>query len=258
MNEKDKMMAQARGVQAAYGVINSLSRATHYSSYHSYRRSLRWANFYLIFTFLVGFVSLLPIPPKTANTISSIFLILLLIYFFIYYWIISKSRRLKRDAALVKLEVAYNGIISDGWNIYDGIYDEGGVLSLELAFTRERTFLVNLWFTLRKKKQTIPLNEDDLFNLKYYLYGLMNISANGTTYVAYATLSPELVDELATAGIMVNEITWYYKSKPGRWDYATATGKIRNAIFSYPQFHPYLLSINRASFEKELEEQKES
>lgn len=244
MDNDKKLRAQARGIKAANTVIDQAVKLTNYSSYHAYRRSLRLSNYYLLLAFLLALYSLIPIKANSHGTITSLVFIMLLAYFFLYYWIMAKAAKLKRDSDHVMLQVAFNGLLSEGWSIYDGIADDPGQESLEITFTKERPLLTNIWYLAQKKKQTLPLPADDILNLKYYLAQLTNISKPEKKYVAYATLDDGLVEELTSSGIRVDELPRKYKTKPGRWNYAVATGIATNALLGYPHFSAYMLSVD--------------
>lgn len=251
MDEDKKIRVQMSGIKAANSLIDGVSKVTHYQSYHAYRRSLRLSNWYLLLAFLIGCCGLVPTKATSTGVFTSIVIVMLLAYFFLYYWIMAKAAKLKKDSDRAMLQVAFNGILSSGWSIYDGIYDVGGVQSLEITFTKEQPFISNVWFLIRKEKRTLPLTENDILNLKYYLAGLTSISSKSVKYIAYATLDDNLVAQLQENGILVNEISRRYRTKPGRWNYAVTTGIVSNALQHYPHFEAYQLQV-----EEDIQNQK--
>lgn len=251
MDEKKKQAAQLKGIKAANRVIDGLAKVSRYSSYHAYKRSLRWANAFLLFAFVMACFTLIPVKINRTGITSSIVLLMLVAYFFIYYWIMAKAQVMKKDSQKVMLQVAFNGIISQGWNIYDGIFDEDGQESLEISFTEERPFITNLIYLFLHKKKTLPLSDSDIENLKYYIVGLNNISSPLRKYVAYGTMDNGLAKQLEQNGIQLTALSWHYKTKPGRWDFALATGKFSKALFLYPKFIAYEMSVDPKVFNYE-------
>lgn len=56
--EQKKLAAQVKGVKAANSVLNVISSATHYGSYHAYRRSLRIITYYVMLAFVIGVIGI--------------------------------------------------------------------------------------------------------------------------------------------------------------------------------------------------------
>lgn len=225
--------------------MSAIFRLTHYRTYHAYRRSLKWITDYLMLAFTIGIVGTFPVKVNQNNLLSNISILMMATYFFAYYWIIAKSRILKRDSRQVMLKVAVSGVISNSWCIYDGVYNQGNQVSLEIAFGQDHSYLRNLVSILRsrKKRAALPPTADDLQNLRFYLNQLNQMGTNEVQLVAYTTVTTELANLLARSGIKVDPISNEYLTKPGRWDYAAATGKLANALWKYPHdFHAYSLS----------------
>lgn len=235
MDEEKKKAAQLRGIKAANSVLNTLSNATHYRSYHAYQRSMRWLGRYL--GLIICFACLTVISPvaKKMPGLVTIVILMMLSYLLVYYWIMAKSKSLKADSHQAMLMMAMNGVELERWYIYDGIFDAPDQESLELVFFTERSFIVNVWYLIRHKKQTLPIASADLADLKKYVEGLSRVSREDYRYVAYATITDEMIHSLSTEGIQVTEIPAKYRTRPGRWDYAVAVGDWTAALWNYPR-----------------------
>lgn len=270
--EQKKLAAQVKGVKAANSVLNVISSATHYGSYHAYRRSLRIITYYVMLAFVIGVIGIFPFSFNRHGFLTSLSGLMLIIYFFAYYWVIAKSRTMKKDSHDAMMMAAVNGFISDSWRIYDGIFDIPGnpnqnqpvQESLEVAFTRDNSYLKNIIWIIRGHKPSLPPKRDDIENLKAYLAGLQKISTDSRVYVAYATMPKWLANDLSRQGIILTPIAHKYVTVPGRWDYAGATGRMANAIWGYPlHFDAYAMQVDLADIandEKQLkvEHQKKS
>lgn len=227
-------------------LISGAYKATHYQSYHSYRRSIGFSKVLLylsaifgIIAFVFSFSSLTFISGVALN----LFAFNAVSYFLFDYWISSKHTQMKKDSQTALNEIgAAAGVHGkiDSWFLYDGIYVDERNDSLEIAFTKERTFLGNI-IRLVKKQSTLPLNEDAIKALRFYLLK----QQENEVYITYATLSADMVDDFEERGIQCEEIPNRFRCKPSRWDYASATGNFANALWSYPRtFKAYTLTVD--------------
>ena len=146
-----------------------LYRLTHYDSYHSYRvrmaivRSLLWLA-------VVLYIYKLFIPNyQTDILVNDIIIFLLGSYLIAYYSVTAKASIMFKDSAYVMRKIAFSGVISNSWNIYDGILKdpEEGEVSVEITFFKEKAFLVNVFDLMRKNGKTLPLTKDDIENVNY-------------------------------------------------------------------------------------------
>lgn len=202
-----------------------LYRLTHYDSYHSYRvrmaivRSLLWLA-------VVLYIYKLFIPNyQTDIFVNDIIIFLLGSYLIAYYSVTAKASIMFKDSAYVMRRIAFSGVISNSWNIYDGILKdpEEDEVSVEITFFKEKAFLVNVFDLMRKNGKTLPLTKDDIENLKRYIEVLDGSQALRKKFEAYATLSDEMVKTLSDAGILLTRLDDHYRTKPYRWDYARTT-----------------------------------
>ncbi|QDR73600.1 hypothetical protein FOD75_10915 (plasmid) [Limosilactobacillus reuteri] len=261
MQQNDKKLAaQMRGVRAANSVLNGISKISHYQSYHAYRRSLKWAIRYVILAFVIGCIGVIPNVARTYGQLTTLSLIMMITYFFWYYWIMAKSKQMRQDARDAMLMTAMNGIVSDAWRIYDGIYDRPGFPdrnvpgqeSLEIVFAQDHSYLRNIYWILKHRPASLPPKPEDIINLKRYLVGLQNLSNEVTQYVAYGSMTDQIARYLATQGIELTPLPKKYVTKPSRWDYAAATGKLKNALWGYPHhFAAYQMVVNEDQVEQD-------
>ena len=249
-----KAVMQAKGFRAADNLLNGIYKTTHYQTYHSYHKALRFASKLLILAFLIEFISFFPwIVNKTL--LSSIGLLLFVIYLLYYYWIMSKARGLKADSKKVMEMVAVNGYVCKSWSIYDGLFTTTNHESLEIAFSKEHTYLYNLWTIFKHKNHILPPSSKDIEGLKNYLFNLSKIDNNGIHYVAYATLTSTEAELLRSYNIILTSINNRFVTKPNRIDFAAGMGELKYALTKFPKdFKAYLLSVDNAEF---LNEQKE-
>lgn len=249
-----KAVMQAKGFRAADNLLNGIYKTTHYQTYHSYHKALRFASKLLILAFLIEFISFFPwIVNKTL--LSSIGLLLFVIYLLYYYWIMSKARGLKADSKKVMEMIAVNGYVCKSWSIYDGLFTTTNHESLEIAFSKEHTYLYNLWTIFKHKNHILPPSSKDIEGLKNYLFNLSKIDNNGIHYVAYATLTSTEVELLRSYNIILTSINNRFVTKPNRIDFAAGMGELKYALTKFPKdFKAYLLSVDNAEF---LNEQKE-
>ena len=252
--EHRKAVMQAKGFRAADNLLNGIYKTTHYQTYHSYHKALRFASKLLILAFLIEFISFFPwIVNKTL--LSSIGLLLFVIYLLYYYWIMSKARGLKADSKKVMEMIAVNGYVCKSWSIYDGLFTTTNHESLEIAFSKEHTYLYNLWTIFKHKNHILPPSSKDIEGLKNYLFNLSKIDNNGIHYVAYATLTSTEAELLRSYNIILTSINNRFVTKPNRIDFAAGMGELKYALTKFPKdFKAYLLSVDNAEF---LNEQKE-
>ena len=233
--------------------LDLLYRLTHYDSYHSYRvrmaivRSLLWLA-------VVLYIYKLFIPNyQTDIFVNDIIIFLLGSYLIAYYSVTAKASIMFKDSAYVMRKIAFSGVISNSWNIYDGILKdpEEGEVSVEITFFKEKAFLVNVFDLMRKSGKTLPLTKDDIENLKRYIEVLDGSQALRKKFEAYATLSDEMAKTLSDAGILLTRLDNHYRTKPYRWDYARTTGKWSNALFGYPSsWNAYRLNTVKIDHDK--------
>ena len=149
-NNEDEPKRPRKGLDLLY-------RLTHYDSYHSYRvrmaivRSLLWLA-------VVLYIYKLFIPNyQTDIFVNDIIIFLLGSYLIAYYSVTAKASIMFKDSAYVMRKIAFSGVISNSWNIYDGILKdpEEGEVSVEITFFKEKAFLVNV-FDLNLVGDNIP------------------------------------------------------------------------------------------------------
>lgn len=245
---------QAKGFRAADNLLNGLYKTTHYRTYHSYHKALAFSSKILILAFLLELISFLPWVIN-SSLISSIGLLLFVIYLLYYYWIMSKARGIKADSKKVMEMISVNGYVCKSWRIYDGIFVTTNHESLEIAFSKEHTYLYNLWTIFKHKNHILPPSSKDIEGLKNYLFNLSKIDNNGIHYVAYATLTSTEAELLRSYNIILTSINNRFVTKPNRIDFAAGMGELKYALTKFPKdFKAYLLSVDNAEF---LNEQKE-
>lgn len=231
-------------------IMNGAFRATHYGSYHSYRRSAKIAKGFLYVALIFALISLISIPIFRGMALSITFFCVIT-YLIWDYWITSKSYQMKKDSAQVVKEVsayAKTKARINGWNIYDGIYQDRNEDSLEISFVRERTFINNVWQLIKGREKTWPLNKDNLEGLKYFV----EKQQEAEQFVVYTTLTEQMADNLNRRGFKLKELPHRYCTKPNRWDYAVTTGRMGNALWHFPRrFDAYLIEVNKTNAEIE-------
>ena len=84
----------------------------------------------------------------------------------------SKARGLKADSKKVMEMIAVNGYVCKSWSIYDGLFTTTNHESLEIAFSKEHTYLYNLWTIFKHKNHILPPSSKDIEGLKNYLFNL--------------------------------------------------------------------------------------
>lgn len=244
---KQKKKIGGRLVSGAY-------KATHYQSYHSFRRSVGLSKILLYLAFFCGLVAFIPITMIQGLALN-IFALCLVSYVLFDYWVTSKQSKMKQDSRTALNEISavagVKGIIKS-WHLYDGVFTEGSNDSLEIAFTKERSFLGNVILLIRKTKPAFPLDSDSMKVLRFFLLK----QQENNLFISYATLSDEMVENFEERGIECEQISRRFRSKPSRWDYAVATGKVTNALWHYPRtFNAYLLSVDEESEKLRREEE---
>ncbi len=239
------------------GLVTGIFNFTHYSSYHSYRKSIARLSLLLMAIVLFWLFGGFLIPYLQRNLLSSLLVFLMAIYLFSYYWINSKARLLKRDSQVLKSQLTLDQPLSKYWNVYDGWYDDEQRQSLEVSFVNDRSWIANWIDILRaKKKPHHRLSDPDVDALQRYLISLQNFSSDDVKYVAYATMDDEIKNLLQSADIQLTEIPERkYLTKPGRWDYAAARGNFAYGLRKYPQFKAYVLDINLEDYVKRQKEE---
>lgn len=224
--------------------INWLYKLTHYNSYHAYRQHLKIIRGTLWLA-LVLLIFRAGISGVSGFVINNLIVFLMGIYLIGTYMVTAKASTMFKDSAQVMHSIAFEGVVSAAWNIYDGVYgDESqGESSIEIIFFREKAFLTSLFNIVRKNNVTLPLSETDILTLRDYVAVLSAYQDEGKTFKVYTTVSDEMANQLRKYGIQLTQISAAYKDKPFRWDYARTTGKIKNAFFGYPNtWNAYLLS----------------
>lgn len=167
----------------------------------------------------------------------------------------SKARGLKADSKKVMEMIAVNGYVCKSWSIYDGLFTTTNHESLEIAFSKEHTYLYNLWTIFKHKNHILPPSSKDIEGLKNYLFNLSKIDNNGIHYVAYATLTSTEAELLRSYNIILTSINNRFVTKPNRIDFAAGMGELKYAFTKFPKdFKAYLLSVDNAEF---INEQKE-
>ena len=231
-------------------LANGTFRATHYGSYHSYRRANRIAKGFLYAAAIFALISLLPFIIFRGMALSITFFCVMT-YLIFDYWVSSKSQQMKKDSASVIKEVsAYTKTKSKikAWHIYDGIYSGRDEDSLEISFVYERTFINNIWKLIKGQKKTWPLDSDNIKELKYFV----SKQQEAGQFLIYATLTETMAYNLSRRGFQLKELPHKYCSKPNRWDYAVTTGRMGNALWGFPRrFDAYLIEINETNAEIE-------
>lgn len=230
--------------------LKLLYRLTHYSSYHAYRRKLSLVRGILWFALILFVLGTILENYRTQFVVYNSVIFLLGIYLIGTYTVTAKASVMFKDSAKVMQSIAFEGVVSHSWNIYDGIYGNpnSGEYSVEIVFTKEKAFLTSLINILRKKPSTLPLVKEDVLNLRDYVQILTAYKTEERSFKVYSTLSDKMAEELAAYGMNLTQIENRYRDKPFRWDYARATGKIGDAFAGYPRdWKVYLLSYSELS-----------
>lgn len=149
-------------------LINGAYHATHYRTYHSYRKSMCFAKIFLYLGTFFAAVSLVPITVirGMAFNITAFFLVTYLLY---TYFVVSKNAIAKQDSKTVvnQYSVANGKDTVRGWSLYDGAYVDDKE-SLEVVLTKERTFLGDAIRLIRGDEATLPLSDDYLDVLHFF------------------------------------------------------------------------------------------
>lgn len=247
---------------AAHGMAEGVYKATHYSTYHSYRKSLKFVNRYLAVGIVAFVIGLTPLKFAWLEVIESIGLFIIMTFFLAYYWVISKSRVLKKDAKKSMNMISRGSYVSHFWYMYDGIYATQGVESIELVFYKDRNFAAALWKLMTKAKPTIPPKPEDIEALKEYLIKLSKVNLPNeiginTSFIAYGTMDEKLAQLLEDKGFDLTKLDDDYITKPSRFDYAATTGSFKGLIADYPQeFNAYLIAFDERVFTRQKEKEK--
>lgn len=229
-------------------LAEGLFKATHYRSYHSYRRSLKVGKSFLVIGIIFALTSLIPILLLQTLALN-IAVICLTVYLLTDYWVASKSQMMKKESEQVITSIFEYANLNEkinGWNLFTGIY---GSDSLELTFTNEKSFLGDALRLIRGEESTLPLNENNIEAIKYFL----ERQNEQQGFIVYATMTEMMAENFTRRGIVVKQIENKYRSLPSRWDYAVATGRLANALWGYPRdFGAYILrySKEKGNFEK--------
>lgn len=214
-------------------------KAGQYKTYHAYRRAEKRANWIAGIAVLSLFVLPLVLFQVFAIDVA---IILMTIYMLYIVNISYRSGQIKADskAALNQIAANYRKKVKiKGWNIYDGVYDEDGE-SIEISFFKERSFINNVYRLIRGNSYTVPLEQDDFDVLKFFVEQQQKSNA----FVVYTTMPLAVKNDFEKRGFELTEINNRYRNKPGRWDYAAATGFLVNALWHYPKtFKAYTLKV---------------
>lgn len=231
-------------------LVNGAYHATHYRTYHSYRRSIVIAKVFLYLGFIFTVLGLIPINVNQLAPLN-IAIFFYTTYLLYTYWSVSKNTTAKRDSRTVVSQFANaSGVKGNvkGWSLYDGAYSDNDKESLEIVLTYERTFLGDALRLIRGEEPTLPLNDTDIEVLKFYL----KKQQENNLFITYATIPENLAENFSRRGIKLTEISNKFRSRPSRWDYAVATGRMTNALWHFPRnFKAYLLSIDENNKKKE-------
>lgn len=231
----EKNSRTTKGKLFVYRLLNFLD-------YHSYRLHIACAKGIVILALFMMLISVFITNRILLFALGNCVIGLLAFYMFMSYGIFVKARQMKNDSKELMKRIAFSGIISQAWNLYNGIYEEDGAKSLEIVFGTERAWISNFYSLLLHHHKTLPLSDSDIQNLKGYLEILHAERENGNNYVVYGTMSWKLANQIMDSGIKLVRIPRHYRTKPQRWDYAVATGKWSNALLNYPSdFDVYLL-----------------
>src|SRR5699024_4059707 len=131
-NNEDEPKRQRKGLALLY-------RLTHYDSYHSYRMRMAIVRV-LLWLSVVVYIDILYIPNyQTDNLVNDIIIFQLGSYLIAYYTVTAKASIMFKGSAYVMRKIAFSGVISNSWNIYDGILrdPEEGEVSVEITFFKE-------------------------------------------------------------------------------------------------------------------------
>lgn len=242
MNEKTSKLKEK--------ILYLFYRTNNYLTYHQYKRSLSVATGLLmvaIIFIIIGFFCIFFSNILTLVLLSNAVLSILIIYTLMYYYISAKFSRLLKTSKIAMNNLAFNGVVSESWHIYDGFFSSSDSESIEIAFTDEKSYLGNLIKIFSKKSQkTLPLSNDDIDNLKQYLANLSKFKdKNGKKVIAYGTVSESIAKQLKKEGIRLIYLPKKYRCKPGRLNYARAVKDIKAAFWKYPRdFHAVMLECN--------------
>lgn len=216
-----------------------LYRTNNYLTYHQYKRSLNIATGLLMVALIfivIGFFCIFFSNVLTLVLISNAVLSILIIYTLMYYYINAKFSRLLKTSKIAMNNLAFNGMVSESWHIYDGYFSNSETESVEIVFTDEKSYIGNIiQIFLKKSQKTLPLPASDISNLRQYLIKLTDIEDdNGKKIVAYGTVSESIAKQLKREGIKLTYLPKKYRCKPGRLNYANAVKDIKAAFWKYP------------------------
>lgn len=252
-DEQGQTKKPSKGLRLFYNL-------THYDSYHAYRQRIYWIRGMLWLALILYLSKGIFVDYQVGYVINDTIIFLLGMYIIFYYTINAKASIMFRDSASVMRKIAFSGVISNSWNIYDGILKDrdNGAESVEISFFKEKTWITNVLDLIRHKDITLPLTKDDLTNLKDYIGILNNVETpEGKKFRAYATLSNDMVEQLNQAGIELTRLDNRYRTKPFRFDYARATGQWKNSLLGYPtNWSAYLLKYQLTTESHDQQQQR--
>lgn len=239
-------MAKFNKENLGMGILNGADKtlkrtykAGQYKSYHAYKRAEKRANCIAG----IGVISFFLLPLVLLQVFAIDVAIILMTIYMLYSVNISyRAGQIKADSKTALNQIAANyrkKVKIKGWSIYDGIYDEEGE-SVEISLVNEQPFINNVYRLIRGNSYTVPLEQDDFEVLKFFV----EQQQKGNAFVVYTTMPLAVKNDFEKRGFELTEISNRYRNKPGRWDYAAATGFLVNALWRYPKtFKAYTLKV---------------
>lgn len=233
-------------------------KGTHYRSYHSYMKALHRLH-YFVFAILIFAIATLFSVGKVSSMLVNMTLVLMLIYFFLYYWVNAKGGRMKKDSKEIMRQVSLNGYVARSWNVYDGIFQSKTEdMSLELSFSKENSFIMNMFnLFISKKPATLPMDLDDIISLRHYVHDLEQLKeTRDTIVIVYATMNDEIAKHLREKNFILNELPTHYITKPFISDMAVAyKDKKMLTKFRSQNYKAYRISVDPDTYQKQLREE---
>lgn len=261
-----KKEIEKQGSTRANKILLRYYKATHYATYHAYRKGLtratRLIELAILILMISTIISIIPATRGLADYLLSLSGLIGVIYFLVYYRINAKGRYLRKDSKKAMRMIATDGYVPKSWNIYDGVYSSEGLESIEIAFVQDHSYLKDIWRILKDNRPILPPTKRDLEALREYILRLQQLELQDElgiqiNYIAYGTLDGQLVKQLKEAHFKLEEIDDDFITKPGRLDYGAATGTIKNAFRNYPKdFKAYIISFDFHTYLKLQDEKK--
>ncbi|UAY40741.1 hypothetical protein [Lactobacillus crispatus] len=250
-DNQQKSNSRARKQKFIWKIYN----LTNYRSYHAFKKANFRLNVFFTSLVVIGFLACF-MSGQFGAILRGLILALLIVYIMSYSWIMTKSRQLRKDSAYALQEMEFeSGRYVSSWQLYDGIYNDSGWISLEIAFGRENSYISDIFKLIRKKGKIYPLPAADIKNLKTMIYNLNRMPEQ--KWLVYGTITDELAKKFIQNGFDLRLMENKYRTKPSRLDYAVATGNWKNALFKYPKnFSAYAFFVDTQQYLSEVKNEK--